>query len=44
VTPTDVATFDAVTGFLLGVATLAILIPARAITRIDPVIVLRAEG
>ena len=44
VTPTDVATFAAVTGFLLGVATLAILIPARAISRIDPVIVLRAEG
>ena len=44
VTPTDVATFAAVTGFLLGVATLAILIPAQATTRIDPVIVLRAEG
>ena len=44
VAPTDVATFTAVTGLLLGVATLAILIPARAITRIDPVIVLRAEG
>jgi putative ABC transport system permease protein len=44
VTPTDVTTFAAVTGFLLSVATLAILIPARAITRIDPVIVLRAEG
>jgi putative ABC transport system permease protein len=44
VTPTDVATFAAVTGLLLGVATLAILIPARAITRIDPVIVLRADG
>ena len=44
VTPTDVATFAAVTGFLLGVTTLAILIPAQATTRIDPVIVLRAEG
>jgi putative ABC transport system permease protein len=44
VTPTDVATFAAVTGFLLGVTTLAVLIPAQATTRIDPVIVLRAEG
>jgi ABC-type antimicrobial peptide transport system permease subunit len=44
VTPTDVATFAAVTAFLLGVTTLAILIPAQATTRIDPVIVLRAEG
>jgi putative ABC transport system permease protein len=44
VAPTDVATLGAVTGLLLGVATLAILTPARAITRIDPVIVLRAEG
>jgi ABC-type antimicrobial peptide transport system permease subunit len=44
VTPTDVATLAAVTGFLLGVAILAILIPAQSTTRIDPVIVLRAEG
>ena len=44
VTPTDMATLGAVTGLLLGVATLAILTPARAIMRIDPVIVLRAEG
>lgn len=44
VTPTDIATLGAVTGLLLGVATLAILTPARAIMRIDPVIVLRAEG
>jgi ABC-type antimicrobial peptide transport system permease subunit len=44
VTPTDVATFAAVTGFLLGVATLAMLVPAQAATRIDPVIALRADG
>jgi ABC-type antimicrobial peptide transport system permease subunit len=43
VTPTDLTTFAAVTGFLLGVAALAIQIPARSTTRIDPVIVLRAE-
>jgi putative ABC transport system permease protein len=44
VTPTDVATLAAVTGFLLGVATLAILVPAQATTRIDPAVMLRAEG
>jgi putative ABC transport system permease protein len=44
VSPTDGATLVAVTGLLLGVAALASLIPARASTRIDPVIALRAEG
>jgi len=44
VTPTDPATLTAVTGFLIGVAALASLIPARSSTRIDAVIALRAEG
>jgi predicted permease len=44
VTPTDLATLTAVTGFLIGIAALAILIPAQASTRIDAVIALRAEG
>ena len=35
VTPGDPATLTAVTGFLIGVATLASLIPARSSTRID---------
>jgi ABC-type antimicrobial peptide transport system permease subunit len=44
VTPTDLATLVAVTGFLIGVATLASLIPARSATRIEAVTALRAEG
>jgi len=44
VTPTDPATLTAVTGFLIGVAALASLIPARSSTRIDAVVALRAEG
>jgi putative ABC transport system permease protein len=44
VSPTDGATLAAVTGLLLCVAALASLIPARASTRIDAVIALRAEG
>src|SRR5437899_189827 len=44
VTPTDVATLSAATGFLIVVATLASVIPARSTTRIDAVIALRAEG
>lgn len=43
VTPTDLATLAAVTGFLIAVSGLACLIPARATTRIDPVVALRAE-
>lgn len=44
VTPTDLTTLMAVTGFLLGVAALASLIPARSATRIDAMTALRAEG
>jgi len=44
VTPTDVPTFIAVTGLLIGVAVLASLIPAMSTTRIDPVVGLRADG
>lgn len=44
VSPTDGATLTVVTAFLLGVALLASLLPARASTRIDPAIALRAEG
>jgi len=43
VTPTDLATLTAVTGFLIVVAALATLIPARTSTRIDPVVALRAD-
>jgi predicted permease len=41
VTPTDVTTLTVVTGFLIGVAALATLIPAQATTRIDAVVALR---
>jgi predicted permease len=44
VSPTDGATLAAVTAFLLGIALLAGLVPARATTRIDAVVALRAEG
>src|SRR5213592_2044745 len=44
VTATDLATLTAVTGFLIGVAALASLIPAQSTTRIDAVVALRAEG
>ena len=43
VTPTDPATLTVVTGFLVVVAAVASFIPARATTRIDPVVALRAE-
>ena len=43
VTPTDLATLTAVTGFLVGIAALASLVPAHSATRIDAVIALRAE-
>ena len=42
--PTDGATLAIVTVFLIAVALLASLIPARASTRIDPAAALRAEG
>ena len=44
VTPTDLVTLTAVTAFLIGIAALASLMPARSATRIDAVIALRAEG
>jgi ABC-type antimicrobial peptide transport system permease subunit len=44
VSPTDGVTLSVVAAFLLGVATLACVIPARSSTRIDPVIALRADG
>ena len=43
VTATDLATLTAVTGFLVGIAALASLVPAQSATRIDAVIALRAE-
>lgn len=44
VSPTDGLTLVVVAGVLLLVAVLATMIPARATTRIDPVIALRADG
>jgi ABC-type lipoprotein release transport system permease subunit len=43
VTPTDLATLTGVTGFLIVVAALASFVPARATTRIDPMVALRTE-
>jgi len=43
VTPTDLTTLAVVTGFLMTVAALASLIPARWITRIDPMVALRTD-
>ncbi len=43
VSPTDGVTLAAVAAMLLGVATLASVIPARSSTRIQPVIALRVE-
>ena len=43
VRPTDPATLAVVTAALLLVAALAALLPARASTRIDPTVALRAE-
>jgi predicted permease len=43
VTPTDLATLVTVTGFLVGMAALASLIPAHSTTRIDAAVALRHE-
>jgi ABC-type lipoprotein release transport system permease subunit len=44
VRPTDPMTLVLVTGLILGVAAIATFIPARASTRIDPILALRSEG
>jgi predicted permease len=43
ITPTDPVTFAAVAGLLLAVAAGASYVPARAATRIDPTVALRAD-
>ena len=43
VNPTDPVTFVAVPSFLMAVALVACLLPARAAARLDPVEVLRSE-
>jgi putative ABC transport system permease protein len=44
VRPTDPMTLVLVAGLILGVAAIATFIPARASTRIDPILALRSEG
>jgi len=44
VSPADAISLAAVAVFLLAVALIATLIPARSGTRIDPVVALRVEG
>ena len=41
--PTDVLTYAAVAGTLVGVAVLACLIPARRAASVDPMVALRAQ-
>ncbi len=43
VDPLDPAVLAAVTSLVLGVALAATLLPARRATRVDPVVVLRAD-
>jgi putative ABC transport system permease protein len=43
VKPTDILTFAVVPLLLVAVALLASLLPARRATRVDPLVVLRAE-
>jgi ABC-type lipoprotein release transport system permease subunit len=44
VSPADAISLAAVAVFLLAVALVATLIPARSGTRVDPVIALRVDG
>jgi ABC-type antimicrobial peptide transport system permease subunit len=43
VSPTDPVTFVVVVGLVLGVATVAGMLPALRISRLDPALTLRAE-